>query len=78
MNEDILKGKWKQLKGDVQKEWGNLTDNDIDKVEGEVTKLLDTESDGVNTADFDYSSKDNLLFVPTFFDNRVKAYKLVK
>ncbi len=39
MNEDILKGKWKQLKGDVQKEWGNLTDNDIDKVEGEVTKL---------------------------------------
>jgi len=46
--------------------------------EGEVTKLLDTESEGVNTADFDYSSEDNLLFVPTFFDNRVRAYKLVK
>jgi sugar lactone lactonase YvrE len=46
--------------------------------EGNVTKLLDTESDGVNTADFDYSSEDNLLYVPTFFDNRVRAYKLVK
>jgi len=45
--------------------------------EGEVTQLLDTESDGVNTADFDYSVEDNLLFVPTFFDNRVKAYRLV-
>ncbi len=45
--------------------------------EGVVTKLLDTEPDKVNTADFDYSADDNLLFVPTFFDNRVKAYKLV-
>ena len=46
--------------------------------EGDVTKLLDSESDGINTADFDYSPVDNLLFVPTFFDNRVRAYKLVK
>jgi sugar lactone lactonase YvrE len=46
--------------------------------EGTVTKLLDTESDGKNTADFDYSPDDNLLFVPTFFDNRVEAYKLLK
>lgn len=45
--------------------------------EGIVTKLLDTEADKVNTADFDYSAEDNLLFVPTFFDNRVMAYKLV-
>jgi hypothetical protein len=33
---------------------------------------------GFNTADIDYSIKDNLLFVPTFYDNRVKAYRLVK
>jgi len=39
MNEDILKGKWKQMKGEVQKEWGKLTHNDLDKVEGEVTRL---------------------------------------
>lgn len=45
--------------------------------EGTVTQLLDTESKKMNTADFDYSSDDNLLFVPTFFDNRVMAYRLV-
>jgi WD40 repeat protein len=46
--------------------------------DGIATKLLDTEAQGINTADIDYSIKDNLLFVPTFYDNRVKAYRLVK
>jgi hypothetical protein len=46
--------------------------------EGVATKILDTEAIGENTADIDYSMEDNLLFVPTFFDNRVKAYRLVK
>jgi hypothetical protein len=46
--------------------------------DGTATKLLDAEAQGFNTADIDYSIKDNLLFVPTFFDNRVKAYRLLK
>ncbi|WP_417451103.1 CsbD family protein [Kordiimonas sp.] len=39
MNKDILKGKWKQLKGDAQKQWGKLTDDEIDQIEGDATKL---------------------------------------
>lgn len=39
MNEEILKGKWNQIKGDLQKEWGKLTDNDIERVKGEMTHL---------------------------------------
>jgi len=39
MNEDILKGKWTQLKGDIQKNWGKLTDDDLDMIEGDATKL---------------------------------------
>lgn len=39
MNEHILKGKWNQIKGDVQKKWGKLTDNDLDRVKGELTHL---------------------------------------
>jgi hypothetical protein len=27
MNEDILKGKWKEIKGGVKKKWGKLTEN---------------------------------------------------
>ena len=46
--------------------------------DGKATKLLDTEADNINAADIDYSIKDNLLFVPTFFDNRVKAYRLIE
>jgi hypothetical protein len=44
---------------------------------GDVTKLLDTEDINVNAADIDYAENNNTLFVPTFFDNRVMAYKLV-
>lgn len=34
MNNDIFEGKWKQIKGKVQTQWGKLTDDDLDVVEG--------------------------------------------
>ena len=40
MNKDILKGKLEQVKGEVQKEWGKLTDNDLDLMGGDVKILL--------------------------------------
>jgi uncharacterized protein YjbJ (UPF0337 family) len=40
MNEDILKGKWKQLKGKVKEQWGDLTDDEIDMVEGRKDILI--------------------------------------
>ncbi|NLV82563.1 MAG: CsbD family protein [Synergistaceae bacterium] len=40
MNEDILKGKWHELKGDVKKKWGKLTDDDMTVISGESEKLL--------------------------------------
>lgn len=39
MNKDELKGKWQQLKGNVQKQWGKLTDDDLDVIEGD-SKIL--------------------------------------
>lgn len=39
MNEDIMKGKWKQLKGEVRKQWGKLTDDDLDQIDGDVMNL---------------------------------------
>lgn len=39
MNEDIFKGKWEQAKGNVQKKWGKLTDDDLDVIKGN-SKLL--------------------------------------
>jgi len=40
MNEDILKGKWHEIQGDVKKTWGKLTDDDVMVINGESEKLL--------------------------------------
>lgn len=39
MNDDIFKGKWKQLKGQIQQKWGDLTDDDLDRIEGAQTEF---------------------------------------
>jgi uncharacterized protein YjbJ (UPF0337 family) len=40
MNLDILKGKWQQLKGEVRNQWGKLTDDDVDQIQGNTEKLV--------------------------------------
>jgi uncharacterized protein YjbJ (UPF0337 family) len=40
MNEDTLKGQWSQLKGHLRKQWGRLTDDDIDQIKGSREILL--------------------------------------
>lgn len=40
MNEDIIKGKWKQLRGEIKKQWGKLTDDDLDIAEGNRDYLV--------------------------------------
>ena len=40
INEDILKGKWKELKGSVQKQWGKITDDQFTQISGDRTKLI--------------------------------------
>jgi uncharacterized protein YjbJ (UPF0337 family) len=40
MNNDIFSGKWKQLRGESKVWWGKLTDDDLDKVEGNYDKLV--------------------------------------
>lgn len=40
MNEDIIKGNWKQLKGKIQTQWGKLTNDDLDIAEGNREYLI--------------------------------------
>lgn len=40
MNWDILKGKWDQMRGSIQREWGDLTDSELDEIRGERTRLI--------------------------------------
>jgi uncharacterized protein YjbJ (UPF0337 family) len=39
MNWDTIKGKWKQVRGEAQRKWGKLTDDDLDVAEGNRDKL---------------------------------------
>ena len=39
MNKDILQGNWMQMKGKIKAEWGKLTDDQIDQVNGNAEML---------------------------------------
>jgi uncharacterized protein YjbJ (UPF0337 family) len=38
--EDILKGKWKQMRGKLQEEWGELSDDELEEARGERTQIV--------------------------------------
>jgi uncharacterized protein YjbJ (UPF0337 family) len=39
MNWDQIKGKWTQFKGKAKEQWGDLTDDDLDRAEGKRDQL---------------------------------------
>ena len=40
MNKDTLRGQWTQLKGEVRKKWGKLTNDDLDVIQGDAQILI--------------------------------------
>ena len=40
MNSDQIEGKWEQLKGMAQQQWGKLTSDDLDVIEGNRKELV--------------------------------------
>jgi uncharacterized protein YjbJ (UPF0337 family) len=39
MNNDVFKGQWKQLRGEIRQRWNKLTDDDLDVVDGKMEEL---------------------------------------
>ena len=39
MNTDMVKGKWTEIKGEIQKAWGDLTGDEIEKTKGDVKSI---------------------------------------
>lgn len=64
MNEDILKGKWKQVRGEIQSFWGKLTNDDLDRIEGSSTKLA-----GKLQERYGYSRQEAERAVADFFES---------
>jgi len=40
MNDDVFKGQWLQLKGQIKEKWGQLTDDDLDQAGGQRDQLV--------------------------------------
>jgi len=65
LNADILKGKWQQLKGEARLQWGKLTDDDLDQIQGNSEKLL-----GKLQERYGYAKEDAEREVNTFLSKR--------
>ena len=40
MTNDIFEGKWKQMRGKIREQWGKLTNDDVDKINGKRDILV--------------------------------------
>ena len=40
LNQDVFKGKWKQIRGQAKQWWGKLTDDDLNQIDGSIDKLV--------------------------------------
>lgn len=39
MNEQLIKGKWKEIKGEIQKTWGKITGDEIEQTQGNIKSI---------------------------------------
>jgi uncharacterized protein YjbJ (UPF0337 family) len=63
-NRDVLMGKWKQFRGRVREEWGKLTDNQIDQINGDYDRLI-----GVLQENYGYTREKAMQEADRFITN---------
>ena len=39
LNKNDLQGKWLEIKGDLHKAWGNLTDDELERTKGDLSSI---------------------------------------
>ena len=40
MNNDIVEGKWKEMKGQLKEWWGKLTDDELEQASGNAEQII--------------------------------------
>ena len=62
VNEDLIKGKWNEFKGEVQKMWGKITDSELEKAKGDYKAVRGLIKQKYGDAKEDYDEKfENIL-----------------
>lgn len=67
MLSDVLQGKWKQVRGAIKEQWGELTDDDLDRIEGSFDRLV-----GVLQERYGYAKEKAEAEVAEFLEERSK------
>lgn len=73
MNENIISGKWKEIKGDIMKTWGKLTDDEVEESKGNLTKLAGTIQKKFGLAQEEAAAKLNRIVDKYKSENQDKA-----
>lgn len=70
MNKDVVQGKWKEIKGELRKAWGNITDDEFEKTKGDATSIAGIVQQRYGMAKEEASRK-----VSSIFDKYADAAK---
>lgn len=62
LNENTLKGKWREIKGDIQKSWGKLTDDELEKTKGDLKAISGLLQQKYGATQESYSKKISDIF----------------
>ena len=62
--DDVLMGQWKQIRGKIKEFWGDLTDDDLDRINGQYDQLV-----GVLQERYGYGKVDAEARVSEFLDD---------
>ncbi|MBC7537659.1 MAG: CsbD family protein [Bacteriovorax sp.] len=62
LNENKTKGKWLEIKGELQKAWGKLTDDDLEKTKGDIKSISGLIQQKYGDAQKDYGVKLSNIF----------------
>lgn len=62
LNENTVSGKWLEIKGEVQKGWGKLTDDELEKTKGEAKAIGGLIQQKYGEAQGDYEKKLSGIF----------------
>ncbi|MEK6623526.1 MAG: CsbD family protein [Bdellovibrionota bacterium] len=77
LNEDTIKGKWREIRGEVQKAWGKLTDDELDKTKGDIKAINGLIQQRYGKTKENYSKKLSSIF-QRFEDQKDKAIEGMK
>ncbi len=62
MNADMIKGKWQQIKGDLKKTWGKITDDEWEQTKGDAQSVSGLIRNKYGNAKEDVSTQVSDLF----------------